>query len=242
LVAPLGNGGLPPECDELLRELVLDDPTQLQQTAQYAATARSLPLAQVNARLTAEHALQWDTTAPAAGKDVIRAMSIRAGTEPSPLATTFWRQPWIPLFLEWELTLNVDDDTDRWQLAEVDLDVAPGAAPQPGSDVVARTASGRSLLTSMAAKQFAAKVAEFKNEETQRGSAGAVLQGQEQQALGEVAAAGAQFDVLSGALAGLREELLGLGWADADRVTVGRDGNRALPTPVGPPLLLRGGV
>jgi hypothetical protein len=37
LVAPLGNGVLPPECDDLLAELVLEDTTQLHQTAAYAA-------------------------------------------------------------------------------------------------------------------------------------------------------------------------------------------------------------
>lgn len=242
LVAPLGNGGLPPECDELLRELVLDDPTQLQPTVEFAAAARSLPADQVAARLTAEHALQWDTTAPPAGKDLLRALSIRAGTEPSPVATTLWRQPWIPLFLEWELTLSVDDQMDRWQLAEVDLDVAPGATPAPGAEVQPVVARGRTLLTSMVARQFAAKVADFVNEEQQRGPALAVLQHDEQVALSNVAAAGAQFDVLSGGLGGLREELLGLAWADAGRVVVDGDGNRMPPAPVAAPLLLRGGV
>ena len=158
LVAPLGNGGLPPECDDLLAELVLDDTTQLQQTAAYAANARSLPVEQVTARLTAEHALRWDTTADPAGKDLLRAASLWAGTEPSPLATTFWRQPWVPMFLEWELTLRVDGDLTRWQLTEVDLDVAAGAAPDPGPGVQPVVASGRVLLTSAAARTFAAQV------------------------------------------------------------------------------------
>ena len=242
LVAPLGNGALPPECDRLLQELVLDDPTRLQETATYAATARSLPAEQVTARLAAEHALRWDTTAAPAGKDLLRAVSLWAGTEPSPVATTFWRQPWVPLFLEWELTLHVDDQTDRWQLTEVDLDVAPGATPDPGPDVQEIVARGRVLLTSMAARQFAAKVADFINDETQRGPALAVLQPDEQAALSEVAAAGALFDVLSGGLQGLREELLGLAWADAGRVTVDGAGSRTPPAPVAAPLLLRGGV
>ena len=242
LVAPLGNGALPPECDRLLQELVLEDPTRLQETATYAATARSLPAEQVTARLTAEHALRWDTTAAPAGKDLLRAVSLWAGTEPSPVATTFWRQPWVPLFLEWELTLHVDDQTDRWQLTEVDLDVAPGATPDPGPDVQEVVARGRVLLTSMAARQFAAKVADFVNDETQRGPARAVLQPDEQAALSEVAAAGALFDVLSGGLQGLREELLGLAWADAGRVTVDGAGSRTPPAPVAAPLLLRGGV
>lgn len=242
LVAPLGNGGLPPECDALLAELVLDDTTQLSQTAAYAANARSLPLGQVTARLTAEHALRWDTTADPAGKDLLRAASLWAGTEPSPLATTFWRQPWIPMFLEWELTLRVDGDLTRWRLAEVDLDVAQGAAPDPGPGVQPAVASGRVLLTSAAAKTFAAQVAGFVAAEAQRGAALAVLQPAEQTALSAVAAAGARFDLLTGGLAGLREELLGLAWADAGRVTVDGAGNRTPPAPIASPVLLRGGV
>jgi hypothetical protein len=241
VVAPLGNGNLPPECDELLRELVLEDPTQLDQLATYAAGARSLELGPVSARLRAEHALRWDTTVDAAAKDAIRPASLWAGTEPSPLASTCWRQPWVPLFLEWELTLEVDDELDPWTLAEVDLDVAAGASVQPPASVAPMTAQGRVLLTSMVARQFAAKVADFVAEEAQRGSS-AVLRGDEQAALSSIAAAGALFDVLSGGLAGLREELLGLAWADAGRVAVDGDGNRTPPTPVRPPLLLRGGV
>jgi hypothetical protein len=241
LVAPLGNGGLPPECDELLRELALEDTTQLAATANYAAQARSLPLAAVTARLTAEHALRWDTTASAAAKDALRPASLWAGTEASPLATTAWRQPWVPLFLEWELALTIDDDMTRWTLAEVDLDVADGASPDPGSSVAPITAQGRVLLTSMVARQFAAKVADFVNEEAQRGAAGAVLQPAEQAALSAIAQSGARFDVLSAGLQGLREELLGLAWGDVGR-TVVQNGTSTPPTPIAPPVLLRGGV
>ena len=242
LVAQLGNGGLPPECDDLLAELALDDTTQLSQTAQFAANARSLPIDQVTGRLTAEYALRWDTTADPAGKDLLRAGSLWSGTEPSPVATTFWRQPWIPLYLEWELTLRVDGDLTRWQLAEVDLDVIEGASPDPGPGIQNLITSGRVLLTSAAARTFAARVADFVAAETQRGPALAVLKPDEQAALSEVAAAGACFDLLTGGLAGLREELLGLAWADAGRVIVDGAGNRTPPAPVAPPVLLRSGV
>jgi hypothetical protein len=241
LVAPLDNGGLPPECDELLRELALEDTTQLAATTSYVAKARSLPLAAVTARLTAEHALRWDTTTSPAAKDALRPASLWAGTEASPLATTPWRQPWVPLFLEWELALTVDDDMTRWTLAEVDLDVADGASPDPNSSVQPITAQGRVLLTSMVARQFAAKVAAFVNEEGQRGATGAVLQPAEQEALSAIAQSGARFDVLSAELQGLREELLGLAWVDAGR-TVVQNGTSTPPTPIVPPVLLRGGV
>ena len=242
LVAPLGNGGLPPECDDLLRELVLDDVSQLPQTAAYAAAARGLPANQVTARLTAEHALRWDVPGDTPGKDLLRAASLWQGTEPSPLAVTPWRQPWIPLFLEWELALRVDNRTDRWRLAEVDLDPAPGASPDPGAGTAPLVLRGRVLLTSAVAKTFANQVDAFAAAESQRGTALAVLRPDEEAALRKIAEAGARFDVLTGGLAGLREQLLGLAWADAGRVSVDRDGNRIPPAPAGPPLLLRGGV
>ena len=40
LVAPLGNGALPPECDTLLQELVIDDYTYVDQAAAYAVRRR----------------------------------------------------------------------------------------------------------------------------------------------------------------------------------------------------------
>jgi len=242
LVAPLGNGGLPPECDELLRELVLDDPAGLDETASFAAGARALPPDAVRARLLAEHALRWDAQAPPAGKDLLRAVSLRSGTEASPTATTPWRQPWVPLFLEWELSLLVDDRLERWRLAEIDLDVADGATPGPNPPGPPTVVRGRVLLTSMAARSFAAKVADFVNEETQRGAALAVLRGDEEAALANVAQAGALFDVLSGGLQGLREQLLGVAWQDVGRVAVDGSGTRRPPTPIAAPLLLRGGV
>ena len=82
LVEPLGNGALPPECDHLLQEHVLDDPYRLADTASTAATATGLPLAAVTARLTAEHALRWDTAAPVAGKDLLRRCP--CGLAPNP--------------------------------------------------------------------------------------------------------------------------------------------------------------
>ena len=166
IVGPLGNGGLPPECDELLRELVLDDPYRLADTASAAATATGLPLAAVTDRLTAEHALRWDTAAPVAGKDLLRAVSMRAGMEPSPVATTAWEQPWVPLYLEWRLSLRVDGNLARWALSDVDLE--PTGDPSPGASVVTRVLSGRSLLTSVGARTFSAQVASFLAQEAAR--------------------------------------------------------------------------
>ena len=62
LVRPLGNGALPPECDTLLQELVIDDYTYVSEAAAYAAAQTGLSADAVAARMTAEHALRYDVS------------------------------------------------------------------------------------------------------------------------------------------------------------------------------------
>jgi hypothetical protein len=295
LVGPLGNGALPPECDTLLQELAVDDYTYLGQAATCAASATGLPLAAVTSRMTAEHALRYDTSelaasaAPAAvvagpggpgqgapgqggpgqggpgqggqgasgagavstpanpvvlesGKDLLRAASLRDGTDASPLATTHWAQPWVPMFLEWTLGLRVDQTLDGWVLGDLDVEPVSGGTGDPGAVGHALEYSGRTLLTSVAARTFASRVASFVNEEQSRSPGSAVLQPDQDAALAAVASVGASLDLLSGALSDLHPQLLGLAWADANRLHRDAGGNPVLPAPVAPPVLLRGGV
>jgi hypothetical protein len=240
LVDPLGNGALPPECDQLLQELVLDDPYRLADTAAAATAASGLPATAVSDRLLAEHALRWDATSSVTGKDLLRSVSLRVGTEASPVATTAWVQPWIPLYLEWQLSLRVDDTLARWTLADIDVD--PAADPDPGAAIATRVYSGRSLLTSVAARTFAAQVSAFLAEEAARGPGGAVLQPDQDGTIGTIATVAGSLDLLSGALSDLGPQLLGLAWADSGRSHTDADGNPILPAPIADPLLIRGGT
>jgi hypothetical protein len=240
IVAPLGNGALPPECDSLLQELVLDDPNGTTDIAAAAAAAADLPEAAVLGRLQAEQVLRWDVSLPAAGKDLLRSLSLRSGTDASLIATTSWAQPWIPLYLEWELALRVNGELGSWGLGDVDLD--PATQPDPGSGQSILTYSGRSLLTSVAARTFGAQVQAFINDEDARSQSAPVVQPSQLASLSSLAGIASQVDVLSGALSELRPQLLGLSWADAARTYADPSGNVTPVTSAAPPLLLSGGI
>jgi hypothetical protein len=177
---------------------------------------------------------------PASGKDLLRSLSLRSGTEASLIATTAWAQPWIPLYLEWQLSLRVDGDLDRWSLSDVDLE--PVADPDPGTAQATLSYSGRSLLTSVAARTFGAQVQAFLNDEDARGQSAPVVQPDQVADLSSLAAVASNIDVLSASLSELRLQLLGLSWADASRTSTDNAGNVTPVTAVGPPILLRGGV
>jgi hypothetical protein len=264
VVSPLGNGGLPPECDTLLQELVIDDYTYVGQAAAYAAATTGLPANAVTDRMVAEHALRYDTSeltassgaaSPVAasihavsavtiqsGKDLLRAASLRDGMDASPIATTAWAQPWVPMFLEWTLGLRVDETLTGWTLADTDIGPAAGTSGDPGNAGKTLEYSGRTLLTSVAARAFAAQVDAFISDEDARPPATAVLQPDEEDALAAVAATGMTLDALSGTLADLHPQLLGLTWADSNRSHRDKDGTPILPTPVAAPVLIRGGA
>jgi hypothetical protein len=250
-VAPLGNGAVPPECDTLLQELVVDDYTYVDQAAAYVATSTGLPVASVTARMVAEHALRYDTTtaspvagsvATETGKDLLRTASLRDGMDASPIATTHWIQPWVPMFLEWTVGLRIDESVTGWTLTDTDLDPGAGSTGDPGPAGTTVEYSGRTLLTSVAARTFAAQVQAFVNDEEARGPSGAVIQPDQVGSLTAVASVGAGLDLLSGALTDLHPQLLGLAWADASRSHAQADGTPLLPTPVAAPVLIRSGV
>lgn len=262
LVRPLGNGALPPECDTLLQELAIDDYTYVTEAAAHAAARTGLPLGAVTARMTAEHALRYDVSehtavrplaagaaaaAPSAvtaqaGKDLLRAASLRDGMDASLIATTHWVQPWVPMFLEWTLGLRADEALAGWTLADTDLEPADGTTGDPGGAGQVLEYSGRTLLTSVAARTFASQVQAFISAEQARGPAGAVLQPDEESSLAAVAATGVTLDALSAALADLHPQLLGLSWADGNRSHRAADGTPILPAPVAAPVLIRGGA
>ena len=240
IVAPLGNGALPPECDSLLQELVLDDPNGVTDIAAFAASASGLPEAAVLGRLQAEQVLRWDVSLPAAGKDLLRSLSLRSGTDASLIATTSWAQPWVPLYLEWQLSLRVNGELGSWTLSDVDLD--PTADPDPGSGRPTLSYSGRSLFTSVAARTFGAQVQAFINDEDARSQSAPVVQPGQLASLSALAGIASQVDVLSGALSELRPQLLGLPWADAARTYADSYGNVTPATAIAPPLLLSAGI
>ena len=62
--------------------------------------------------------------------ELLRRHSLLDGVEPGLVALTSWAQPWIPAWLEWELTVTPAADLSGWQLGPVDYEAAT-ARPDP---------------------------------------------------------------------------------------------------------------
>jgi hypothetical protein len=170
--------------------------------------------------------------------DQLRRFSAFQGVDPDPVAVTAWAQPWIPLWLEWEIQLVVTDRLAGWALGPVDL--APAgeqAAP------LTRTVAGRSLLTTGAATALASAVTEWLLAEEARDRAGTGEADEiTEDRLSSVAAAVQRLDVVSATLDGLREALLGLPYRGGLVRPRSEDGTVGGPVPVGPPQLMVAGA
>ena len=237
VVASLGHGGLPPECDALLAEAALIDPFRADETAAVAVRRSGGPEKAVTARVRGEVAL---AAGASQGEAVgwAAAGSTLDGTLPSPVATTWWRQPWVPMYVEWEIALDLPDD-DRaalagWGLAEVDLEPSEDRAP-PASRL---TLAGRSLLTPSPGSAFADRVSAALASEAARGDGGE-LEPATEAALRELSGRAGRLDVIAAGIDSLRLWLLG--WDDnVARARAGGDPPSPLPARL--PRLLRSGA
>ena len=146
--------------------------------------------------------------------DQLRRFSLVQGVDPDPVGVTAWSQPWIPLWLEWELDLALSDRLDGWALGSVDVEtVAPFGGEGAPATPIARTLTGRSMLTTGTATALAGAVRTWLLAEDQRDAdnAGEASEATEA-ALARIAAAVDQLDVVSANLDGVREQLLGLAY------------------------------
>jgi hypothetical protein len=138
--------------------------------------------------------------------DELARYSILRGVDPDLVAVTSWSQPWVPLYLEWQVEVDGLDPEglDDWALGTVDL--AGGGAPAGAS----RTVTGRSVLTTGAAVALRSAVLDHLAAEDARDAAGGgELDEDTEQALRDLAAAVQHVDVVTAALSGLRDRLLG---------------------------------
>ncbi|MGO4257992.1 hypothetical protein [Marmoricola sp. RAF53] len=156
------------------------------------------------------------------------------GTPPSPVALTTWRQPWVPLWLEWEVTLTGRDSLRGWHLDQ--YDVEPGPGPAEGHPV-STTLHGRSPLGQGAGETLRAAVATWLESEHRR----AVTNGTDPfgtgEVIGELANLDRPLDLVSASLDGIREQLLGIDFVGQ----VVRDA-QGRPTASGTPTVLFGGT
>ncbi|GIK95838.1 MAG: hypothetical protein BroJett029_00470 [Alphaproteobacteria bacterium] len=263
LLPDLPAGAIPPEVLSLARNTVLLDPYIVTWLAQQAARQSAVPQAQAQARLKAEAALRFGGATAAYGgalpvterggrgatrlvgamvTDQLRRFSLVAGVDPDPVAVTTWIQPWVPLWLEWEVELAATDRLDGVRLEAVDLEpVEPTWLP----DAPPRRLRGRSALNTGAAKTLAAAIDAWMAAETARDAENAgEADDATEDALAAIADEIEDLDVLSASLDSLQEQLLGLPLGDFGVLNPRQDGGPALgkPVPVDVPQLIVNGA
>ena len=132
--------------------------------------------------------------------------SYLVGTSPSPLGVTAWRQPWVPLWLEWRVELVGSDTLEDWALGDLDFVQKAGADSDSRSfEFVGRSPVGRGLSTALHAG-----IERWIQAEQERDATDAVLSASQQDALESLADFLEPLDLASASLDGIREQLLGI--------------------------------
>lgn len=176
--------------------------------------------------------------------EALRAHSLLAGVEPSPVAVTAWAQPWVPLWIEWEMEVRTVDPADPgdplagWAPGPVDAEPDPAAPPPEPPRTV--TATGRAVLSPSPADGLREAVLRWLREEDERDARGAGELAEDAEArLGALARHVDQLDLVAASLDGVGDALRGL----ATPVVRARDAGGALvpPTPLADPLLVLAG-
>ena len=235
LLSSLGSAAVPDEVLDLARESLAEDPF-LSSWRASRAKANGLDGDLAAARFRAESALSHayytadndrlssfvdaevssSATRQKTTEGLLRG-SMSDGVWAHPEGVTIWGQPWRPLFCDWEVTLELGR-TAGWELTGNDLeyvDVLPLAT------AASRTFQGRSPLVAGAAQTIAAGLDRWLTEERQRDIGGHGLADQATEtALAALRDSLAHIDLMSVALDGIREQLLGLSY---DRGLLHRD-------------------
>lgn len=152
--------------------------------------------------------------------DQLRKFSLYKGIDPDLVGVTTWGQPWVPLWLEWEVRVEgVDPPTLRaWRLGTLDFENVSGAVD--GDSAVLR---GRSPLTTGAARTLHDAIADWLAAEDQLDEQQSGLVDEETEAaLARLRDAVEHLDVVTAALDGIRLQLLGL--RSSDRLRRSRQG------------------
>lgn len=172
--------------------------------------------------------------------DELHRFSLYAGADPDLVGVTSWSQPWIPLWLEWEVELaGLDPDTiSAWRLDQLDLEADdPAAAAAAGGTA---TVQGRSVLSVGGAATLHSAISDWLAAEDARDS-GESDEATED-ALRSLAAAVQQLDLATVELDGLRHQLLGFEATDGLMRPTGTAAAPGRPAPRNAPSHLLAGT
>lgn len=265
LLPSLGTAALPDEVMLLAREALMHNPYLAGWLAATASALRGGDAPATRRRMVAEAALRFGSTeavydgtsgafsrkVKTAGQrtrtltddriaDQLRRFSLVRGVDPDPVGITVWSQPWVPLWLEWEVTLTLADRADAWALGAVDLE--PVTAPV-GTPIM-RNFVGRSVLTQSTGITLASSLRDWMDAENLRDHENRGEASESTEAmLGNLATAISQLDLLSASLDGVREQLAGLAYTGGLIRERDESGNFGLPNRSGlKAVWLAGGV
>ncbi len=171
--------------------------------------------------------------------DELLKFSLYKGVDPDLVGVTTWAQPWIPMWLEWEINIEgLDPPTlEAWKLGSVDLEQLD--ATIEGEIAVLR---GRAHLTTGAASTLHDAITDWLKAEDalDKEKAGLVDEATED-ALRLLDEAVRNLDIVTAALDGVRTQLLGLPVSDGLRRPT--DGTTILnPAPIAPPHSIAAGA
>jgi hypothetical protein len=164
--------------------------------------------------------------------------SLTAGTPPSPVALTTWRQPWVPLFVEWQVLLEGSDQLTGWSLDGIDFETSAA------DTTVTRTLTGRSPITTGVGKALTTAIDKWLVDEQSRDAtvpSSSQLTDIDEQALDLLSDLLRPLDVVSVSLDGVREQLLGIPYSGMIIRPKGPDGT-AKPPATALPIPLFGGT
>jgi hypothetical protein len=168
------NGSVPPECEDLLRELALLDPGSAAPFAQSvmnssqlrtSVTGPNAPTPAVTSLQALTQNIMVEQTAwhairdPRVDQGPLLALSGLAGVLPSPIAVNLPARPWDPIHLDWQIQFIPSPGGVRdWALDETDFSWSGQALPDAADTKSGIVLSGRAHLTGGAATLFGSAV------------------------------------------------------------------------------------
>jgi hypothetical protein len=153
------NGSVPPECEDLLRETVLQDPGTAVPSAQISTNLQGAALQSIAQNFMVEQTSWWATRDIRVDHGPLIAVSGIRGTLPSPISVTAPIPPWTPLHLDWQVQyIPSPGGAGDWVLTEIDYTPKDGVLPSATDTKSGVILTGRALLTGGAPANIAASV------------------------------------------------------------------------------------